>query len=312
MSKLTRFAPLAALLLLVAMLVACTGASPSPSVSASEQASSEPSPEACATETLATKAPGTFTIGTDNPAFPPYFDPPNEDAGETATDPWELGDPTNGRGFEAAMAYALASDLGFTEDQVSWIVVPFDSSYAPGPKDFDVYLAQVSYSDERAQAVDLSEGYYFTNQALVGRAGTDITAAATLADVAGFRLGVAIGTTSLTYVQEQIQPATEASVYDDNDGAIAALNAGQVDGIVVDLPTAFFVTAVQMEDGVIIGQFPPAEGEQEHFSFVLELDSPLTDCVNAAIAAARESGGLDDIFQEWLADKADAPLIAAE
>jgi polar amino acid transport system substrate-binding protein len=263
-------------------------------------------PDECAPESLETKSPGTLTIGTDNPAFPPYFDPPAE--GETATDPWELGDPTNGRGFESAVAYAVADELGFTEDQVTWIPVPFNNSFAPGEKEFDLYLAQVSFSEERAEAVDLSDGYFFSNQALVGRADTPITEATTIGDVAEFRLGVATNTTSLAYIEEQIQPTQEPMVYDSNDAAIAALNAEQVDGIVVDLPTAFFVTAVQMEDGVIVGQFPPA-GEQEHFSFVLELDSPLTDCVNEAIGRLTDSGELEAITQEWMSENAGAPQI---
>jgi polar amino acid transport system substrate-binding protein len=298
----------------IVLLGACTAPAASPSeparesvvAGASEAASASAVADECTPETLETKTPGTLTIGTDNPAFPPYFDPPAE--GETATDPWELGDPTNGRGFESAVAYAAASELGFTEEQVEWIPVPFDNSFAPGEKDFDLYLAQVSFSEERAQAVDLSDGYFFSNQALVGRADTAIAEATTISDVAQFRLGVQTSTTSLAYIEEQIQPTQEPMVYNSNDAAIAALNAGQVDGIVVDLPTAFFVTAVQMEDGVIVGQFPSA-GEQEHFSFVLELDSPLTDCVNDAIGALTDSGELEAITQEWMSENAGAPLI---
>lgn len=283
----------------IALLAACTAAPPSPTATT-------PGADACAAENLQTKTSGRLTIGTDNPAFPPYFDPPAE--AEEATDPWELGDPTNGRGFESAVAYAVAAELGIAEDEVDWIPVPFDNSFAPGEKDFDFYLAQVSFVPEREEGADLSDGYFFSNQALVGRAGADIESAATIAEVAEFRLGVAQNTTSLTYIEEQIQPAQDTMVYNSNDAAIAALNADQVDGIVVDLPTAFFITAAQMEDGVIVGQFPPA-GEQEHFSLVLELDSPLTDCVNGAIAALDESGELDAITQEWMSENAGAPVI---
>ena len=299
-----------AVLGLVAALAACTSANaPSPSLSASAAASTSaaPSQQPCAADTLATKVAGTLTIGTDNPAFPPYFDPPA--TGETGTDPWELGDPTNGRGFESAVAYALADELGFAKAKVAWVVVPFDSSFAPGPKAFDVYLAQVSYQPERAQNADLSDGYYFSSQALVTRKGAPIASATTISQVAQYRLGAATNTTSLTYINEQIHPTQEASVYNDNDAAIAGLNGDQVDGILVDLPTAFFITAVQMDDGVIVGQFPPVGGEQEHFSFVLELHSALTDCVNTAIASLKANGSLDAITQEWMADKADAPLI---
>jgi polar amino acid transport system substrate-binding protein len=295
---------------LVATLAACGSASsPSPSAGASQPAttSAAPSQQPCATDTLATKVAGTWTVGTDNPAFPPYFDPPT--TSETATDPWELGDPTNGRGFESAVAYAIAAQLGFSKDKVAWIVVPFDSSFAPGPKAFDVYLAQVSYQAERAQNADLSDGYYFLNQALVARKGAAIASAKTVSDVAKYRLGAATNTTSLTYINEQIHPTTEARVYNDNDAAIAGLNANQVNGIVVDLPTAFYITGAQMKDGVIVGQFPSVSGEQEHFSLVLELHSPLTDCVNKAIAALKANGSLDAITKEWMSDKANAPLI---
>jgi polar amino acid transport system substrate-binding protein len=301
MSRVFRAATIAGI---IAILSACTsdgGAGPSVAEESSAAASE------CSPDSLETKTAGRLTIGTDNPAFPPYWDPPAE--GEEATDPWELGDPTNKRGFEGAVAWAVAEELGFGDDTVDFIAVPFDNSYAPGEKDFDFYLAQVSFSEERAQAVDLSDGYFFSNQALVANADTPITEAASIAEVADYRLGVQQGTTSLAYIQEQIQPATEPSVYNSNDAAIAALNAGQVDGIVVDLPTAFFVTAVQMENGVIVGQFPPAGDEQEHFSLVLEQDSPLTDCVNQAIATLRDSGELDDITQEWMSDNAGAPVL---
>src|SRR5688500_2146646 len=217
---------------IIALLAACTSTGESPSTSSEQAPSAEASAAAggCTADTLATKAEGRLTIGTDNPAFPPYWDPPAE--GEEPTDPWELGDPYNGRGFEGAVAWAVAEELGFGEDEVDFVAVPFDNSYAPGEKEFDFYLAQVSFSEERAEAVDLSEGYFFSNQALVANADTPITEATSIADVADYHLGVQQGTTSLAYIEEQIQPATEASVYNSNDAAIAALNAGQVDGIV--------------------------------------------------------------------------------
>ena len=320
MPRLTRVLPTFAILAL--LVAACTGngggASPSEADEPSQAASEAPASaaestapsadaEACTPDTLETATPGTLTIGTDNPAFPPYWDPPAE--GEEPTDPWELGDPTNKRGFEGAVAWAVAEELGFDEDSVEFIPVPFDVSYAPGEKDFDFYLAQVSFTEERAEQVDMSDGYYFSNQALVANADTPITEASSIADVAGYRLGVQVGTTSLAYIEEVIQPEADPMVYNTNDAAIAALNAGQVDGIVVDLPTAFFITAVQMENGVVVGQFPAAEDEQEHFSLVLELDSPLTDCVNQAIASLRDSGELEAITTEWMSENAGAPIF---
>lgn len=317
----SRFFRAATLSAIAALVVACTSGdvtgsggagSPteatSPSMAPESMAPSESAaPEACSPDGLETKTAGQLTIGTDNPAFPPYWDPPAD--GETATDPWELGDPTNGRGFEGAVAWAVAEELGYDDESVEFIAVPFANSFAPGEKDFDFYLAQVSFSEERAEVVDMSDGYYFSNQALVANAGTPITEASSIADVAEFSLGVQVGTTSLAYIQDEIQPSTDPSVYDSNDAAIAALNANQVDGIVVDLPTAFFMTAVQMDDGVVVGQFPAAADEQEYFSLVLEQDSPLTDCVNEAIAALDESGELDAITEEWLSEAVDVPVL---
>ncbi len=318
MSRLTRALALITVLVLVA---ACTEGTSSPSPQASSPAATDaasptesgaatasPAAEACSPDSLETATAGQLTIGTDNPAFPPYWDPPAE--GEEGTEPWELGDPYNKRGFEGAVAWAIAEELGFGEDAVEFIAVPFDNSFAPGDKDFDLYLAQVSYTPERAEQVDMSEGYYFSNQALVANAGTPITEAASIADVADYRLGVQVGTTALTYVEEQIQPSTDPMVYNSYDAAIAALNADQVDGIVVDLPTAFFITAVQMENGVVVGQFPPDEEQgQEYFSVVLEQDSSLTDCVNQAIAALTDSGDLEAITQEWMSENVDVPVL---
>lgn len=294
-------------------LAACSssGASPSPSAASSEAASAEPSanptvavtPDACAAENLALVTPGTLTIGTDNPAFPPYFD-----ISDPAVDPWELGDPTNGRGFESAFAYALAKQLGFTQAQVAWTVVPFANSYAPGPKTFDLDINQVSYTPERAQAVDMSDGYYFVNQSVVALKDTPIASATTIADLKGYKFGAQIGTTSYATIQTTIAPTTETSVFDTNDAAVEALKNGQIDGLVVDLPTAFFVTAVQVDGGVIVGQFPPA-ADAEYFSVVLAQDSPLTPCVNAAIAELENAGTLDAITQQWLSDKVSAPVL---
>jgi polar amino acid transport system substrate-binding protein len=289
-------------------LAACAGpAAPSPTP--------DPVAGACDRENLQLKNEGRLTIGTGNPAFPPYFEFPEEGEEPSAPanqpdDPWALGDPTNKRGFESAVAYAIADQLGFSDDEVDWIAVEWEASWAPGPKEFDYNLNQTSYRPERAEQVDMSEGYYFLNQALVANMDTPITEATSLEDLKDYRLGAQIGTTSFAYIEDVIQPDQEPSVYNDNEAAIAALNAGQLDGIVVDLPTAFFVTAVQMDDqGEIVGQFPPAGGEQEYFSVVLEQDSPMTDCVNAALADLKADGTLDAITREWLADKADAPLI---
>jgi polar amino acid transport system substrate-binding protein len=310
-----------ALAIVAAFAAACSssGASPTvaptqvPSAAASAAASEAPTPTAtpdpCAKANLTTVAAGKLTIGTDNPAFPPYFDPPA--SGETATAPWELGDPTNGRGFESAVAYAVASKLGFDKADVAWTYVPFDSSYAPGVKTFDFDINQVSYTAERAQAVDMSDGYYTVNQALVAKVGTPITQVTTISGLKDYKLGAQQGTTSYAFITDTIKPSAEASVYNDNTAAIAALDAKQIDGIVVDLPTAFYIVgAEQVSNGVVVGQFAgPTGADAEHFSLVLQKDSPLTPCVNAAIAALKADGTLDAITKEWLSDKVNAPVF---
>jgi polar amino acid transport system substrate-binding protein len=287
-----------------------TAATPAPSVaSAAPSVAPSPSLDACAPENLALKTAGKLTIGTDNPAFPPYFDPPAE--GETATAPWELGDPTNGRGFESAVAYAVAGQLGFAKEDVAWVYVPFDSSYAPGDKAFDFDINQISFTPERAQAVDMSDGYYTVNQALVAKADSPITKVTTISGLKDFKLGAQQGTTSFQFIQDSIAPTTETSVYNDNTAAIAALDAKQIDGIVVDLPTAFYIVgAEQVKDGAVVGQFPaPTGADAGHFSLVLQQGSPLTACVNTALAALKADGTLDSITKEWLSDKASAPAF---
>jgi polar amino acid transport system substrate-binding protein len=303
-------------LLVAVMAAACSttgGSSPSastaatsPSAAASASTAPSASPDACAKDSLTTTAAGKLTVGTDNPAYPPYFQIPDG----TPTAPWELGDPTNGQGFESAFAYALADKLGFAKTDVVWVVVPFDNSFAPGAKTFDIDVNQVSYKAERAQAVDLSDGYYTLNQSIVALKDNGLASAKTVADLKAFKFGAQVGTTSLDTINNVIAPTAKAMVYTTNDDAIAALKAKQIDGIVVDLPTAFYVTAAQVENSVIVGQFaPPTGADAEHFSVVLAKASPLTACVNTAIATMKSDGSLDAITKEWLSDKASAPVI---
>jgi polar amino acid transport system substrate-binding protein len=307
-----------AVLLASLVLSACTaGASPSassaaPSVAASTAASVAPSVEpsasadACAKDTLKLTTAGKLTIGTDNPAYPPYYDIP--DAG--ATKPWELGDPTDGKGFESAFAYALAGKLGFAKEDVVWIVVPFDNSFAPGDKPFDIDINQISYDPERATAVDMSDGYYSLNQSVVALQANGLAKVTSIAGMKDFKFGAQVGTTSLDTINNVIAPTAPAKVYTTNDEAIAGLKAKQIDGLVVDLPTAFYVTAAQVDKSTIVGQFPaPTGANAEHFSVVLAKGSPLTACVNQAIAALKSDGTLDSITTEWLSDKASAPVL---
>jgi len=296
------------LILVLAVAGASCGGSDEPEAAppaATGTTTAEPAtePDACAPDQLELVSAGRLTIATDNPAFPPWFEGGTPEGSE-----WEINDPATGEGFESAVAYAVAGELGFAEDAVDWIVVPFDNAFKPGAKDFDFDINQVSVTEERDGAVDFSDSYYDVNQAVVALASGDIAGATTIAELKDAKLGAPIGTTSYDYIVENVQPSEEPAVFNTLNDAVTALGNGQVDGIVVDLPTAFFVTAVQVEDGTIVGQFPSVGG-QEHFGMVFEEGNPLRDCVNEALAALRESGELDAIQQEWLADKASAPVL---
>jgi polar amino acid transport system substrate-binding protein len=263
-----------------------------------EPVTAAPTADACATDTLATKTDGKLTIGTDNPAFPPYFE-----GTDNNTEPWdpEWGDPNTGKGFESAMAYAIAEQMGFTRDAVSWIPIAFNTSFAPGPKDFDFFIGQVTFKEERAENADLSEGYYFGNQTVVTMADNEFANVTTITELKGAELGAQVGTTSLATIEEVIDTTAEAGVYNTTDDAIEAMQNGQIDGVVVDLPTAGFITTVQVEGSKIVGQIGLEAGAQpEHFSLVLEQGSPLTACVNQAITALKDDGTLDVLSDEWL------------
>jgi polar amino acid transport system substrate-binding protein len=240
----------------------------------------------CTPDKLETVADGTLTIGTDKPAYPPWF---------------VDDDPSNGEGYESAVAYAIAEELGYDEDQVTWSVVGFNQAIAPGPKEFDFDLNQVSISEKRAQAIDFSSGYYDVRQTVVTYKGSPIDGVTSVAELKDAKLGAQVGTTSYDAITEQIQPSPQPGVYDTNDLAVQALKNKQIDGIVVDLPTAFYMTAAQLDDGIIAGQLPATDGEVEQFGAVLDKGSSLTPCVSKAVDALREDGTLDQLAGEWLA-----------
>ena len=252
----------------------------------------------CDKESLELVNPGRLTIGTDNPAFPPWFE------GTEEFDPWDPTTEPTKKGYEQETAYAIARELGFTDAEVQWTVVPFNQSFRPGPKSFDFDINQISYKPERAEAVDFSDSYYDVEQAIVTVEGNKIDGATTIADLEDAKLGAQIGTTSLQAINDTIQPSSEPSVYDTNNDAISALKAKQVDGIVVDFPTALFMAAVQVDQGKVAGRLPAVEGGGEYFGVVLAKDSPLTACVNQAIQAIKDDGTLDELEQKWLAGSA--------
>ena len=255
----------------------------------------------CAKGSLDLVEDGVLTIGADNPAFPPWF------GGAEKTKPWKVSDPYSGKGYESAVSYAVARQLGFTKAQVKWTIVLFNNSFRPGKKPFDFYITQVSYTPERAKAVDFSKSYYFVNQSVVGRKGTPIAKAKSIAALKPFKLGVQVGTTSYTYITKYIKPSSSPLVFDTNDAAVQALKNGQIDGIVVDLPTAFYVTAVQVDDGVIVGKLP-TRGTKERFGMVFQKGNPLRTCVNKALDRLWRAGTIKKLQTTYLA-RAGAPDI---
>ena len=239
---------------------------------------------------------GKITIATGTPAFSPWVE---NDA------------PESGEGFEAAVAYAVAIELGFSNENVKWVRTSFDEAIQPGAKNFDFNLQQYSITDERKLTVSFSDPYYTTNQAIVGFADSAAASATTLADVQGLKFGVQSGTTSLEFINTVIKPTTEPYVYDDNAAAKAALEAKQIDAIVVDLPTAFYISAVEIEGSKVIGQFPPSEGfAADQFGLVFDLGNPLVECVNIALQSLKDDGTLAEIEKTWLSDKTNAPVIS--
>jgi len=234
--------------------------------------------------------------------------------GEPAFFPWVLDDtPESGEGFEAAVAYAVAAEMGYEGDAVVWTRTTFDEAIQPGAKSFDLNLQQYSITPERAENIDFSLPYFTANQAIVALNGSSAEGATSVADLKDVKFGAQVGTTSLAFITDVIQPTQEPFVYDDNVGAKAALEANQIDAAVFDLPTALFVSGVEIDNSAVVGQFSAdAGGTTDQFGFVLEKDSGLTACVDAAITTLTDSGELDAITQEWLADFTGAPVITVE
>jgi polar amino acid transport system substrate-binding protein len=258
----------------------------------SSSSDSSASAENCSPGQLDTASAGTLTIATDKPAYPPYF---------------EDNDPTNGKGFESAVAYAIADQLGYSQSDVKWTVVPFNASYAPGPKDFDFDVNQISITPKRAEQVDFSTPYYEAEQAVVALKDSDAAKATSLADLKDANIGVQIGTTSLDAVNASIQPSSEPQVFDNSNDVVSALKNGQVDAVVVDVPTAFYLTAAQVPQATTVGQFSAPGGDT--WGALLERDSPLTACVSQAIDELNSSGELPAIEKKWMSEATGAPVL---
>jgi polar amino acid transport system substrate-binding protein len=291
-----------AFLLLVALLgvvAACGGddddeAAPAATATGETEtdvaATTEEEPDPCAKEELVTVADGSLTIATDNPAFPPWF----QDA-EGA--PWDPTTPPTGLGYEAAVADAVAEQLGFAPDEVRWVVVPFNNVFKPGPKEFDFDINQVSYLPERDEAVDFSDSYYDVEQAVVTLKSSEFAGATSLAELQAAKLGAQVGTTSYNAIVDLIQPTQDPRVFDTNNDAITALKTKQIDGIVVDFPSTGYITNVQVPNATVVGRLPAGE---EYFGLVFEEGNPLRDCANEAIAALQADGSIEQFQEEWI------------
>lgn len=274
-----------ALLLPALVLVAGCGSS-------DEDSTTSASAETCKPGQLPTQQDGVLTVATDKPAYPPYF---------------EDDDPTNGEGFESAVAYAIADQLGYPKAKVKWTVEPFNSSYAPGPKGFDFDVNQISISPVREKAVDFSSPYYTANQAVVALKGSDAADAKSLADLQDAQIGVQIGTTSLDAAEAEIEPSEQPEVFNNSGDVVTALKNEQIDAVVVDLPTALYLTAVQVPSATVVGQFSAPGGDQ--WGALLEKDSSLTACVSEAVDELRQSGELQRLETRWMSQAAGAPEL---
>jgi polar amino acid transport system substrate-binding protein len=249
----------------------------------------------CTVDSLPLLKPGRLTIGTDDPAYPPWF---------------VGGDPATGKGYESAVAYAVADELGFSRDQVTWVTVPFNSSYQPGPKDFDFDINQISITPKRAEQVTFSRGYYSAAQAVITMQDSEYADATSLADLADAKIGAQVGTTSLDAITSEIQPSQDPAVFDDTNAATKALENGQVDAIVADLPSAFYITAAVLSGSTIVGQFQPTSGQTEEFGLLFEQGNPLVDCVDQALDTLDDDGTLAQLEQRWLSDTVDVPVLS--
>jgi polar amino acid transport system substrate-binding protein len=283
---------LSLLILTLALPLAACGEKEEPETTGGAEPAATQAADACAKDQLALKSPGKLTIGTDKPAFPPYF---------------VDDDPTNGKGFESAVAYAIAENLGFAENEVEWTVVPFNSSYAPGPKDFDFDINQISITPQRERRVDFSEPYYTAPQAVVAPKDSPVANADSLAALQEAVIGVQIGTTSLEAVSASIKPSKQPKVFNDSNDVVTALKQGQVDAVVIDLPTAFYLTAAQVPSAKIVGQFEAPGGDA--WGALLQKDSELTGCVSKAIQELESEGTLGELEDRWMGSAAGAPEL---
>ena len=287
--------------LAVAVAAAATAAAQQPRPSTKATATALPG---CAPASLHLVSNGRLTIGTDNPAYPPWFA-----GGAPKGSKWKINDPSTGKGYESAVAYAIGKKLGFSRSAVKWTYVPFNKAFAPGSKPFDFDINQISYTPARAKVVSFSNSYYDVNQAIVVNKGTKIASVRSIRGLAPYKLAAQLGTTSYGFITSRIKPSRKPAVYPSNAGAVLALKNKQIDGLVVDLPTAFYVTAVQVPHSKILGQFENRGRTTDRFGVVLAKGNSLTGCVNKAINSLRSAGTLKRLQRLWLAKATGAPIL---
>jgi len=256
--------------------------------------------ESCEFGDLNLTTADTLTVATGEPVFPPWMG--------VGDDNFDV--PESKTGFEGALVYELAAILGFSDEQVVFVRTGFDEAIAPGSKDWDFNIQQYSITDDREEVVDFSLPYYVTSQSLVTYPDSPFADASTIDDLKDAKLGVAIGTTSLDFVEDVIQPNTEPSVYDENVDVEAAMNAGQIDGLVVDLPTAYFVTAVQVEGSIIAGQFEADAAAPDEYGLLFADGNSLVSCVDVVLGQMRDDGTLQSLEDEWLTQDGAVPIIS--
>ncbi|MGW2305746.1 ABC transporter substrate-binding protein [Streptomyces sp. NPDC001809] len=277
-----------------AALVALAAAGCAPQPNSTDAASGAKKPARCTTDHPSLHERGRLTVATDSPAYEPWFD---------------SNTPSNGKGFESAVAYAVAEKLGFERGQVKWVVEPFSHAYAPGAKSFDFDINQISITPQRAKAVDFSSSYYTANQAVLALDGSRFAKATSLSALKDARIGVQVATTSYQAVLDQIKPAKQPRVFSTTKDEVTALRNGQIDAIVTDLPTVFYLAGAELENGEIVGQFGYAGGTPEKFGLLLPKNSGYTSCVDQALDELRTDGTLARLTTQWLSASADVPEL---
>ncbi len=290
---------LAALALLVVLLAAACGSTKKSAPATTAGGTS------CSPSQLNLVKKGQLTVATDNPAYPPWFG-----GGTPKGSTWKINDPSTGKGYESAVTYAVAKQLGFARRAIKWVVVPFEQLFKPGKSNFDFDVNQVAVTPERKHSVTFSDSYYNTNQALIGIKGTPITKVKSRADLKSYKLGAQVGTTSYSYIVKNIKPDKQPAVYNNSNDVNSGLKTHSIDGIVVDLPTAFIITgAEEVPNSTVIGRFPTIGGSKEHFGLVFAQGNDLVTCVNKALATLKSNGTLARIQNEWFSSKANAPVL---